>query len=365
MSAQAERFRDIIGRADLRDRLQQSLRTGRISHAYILEGEPRSGKRYLADLFSRALVCEQLGEDPQTGLLEPCGCCSACTRVLAGTHPDVLTITHEKETSIGVDEIRKQLVGQSQISAYEGGRRIYIVPDSEIMTGAAQNALLKTLEEPTPGVTILLLARSAGLLLPTIVSRCVLLSLRPIGEDALTGFLMKHRHIVDYRARIAAAFSQGSIGRAIDLAESDRFERFRRDAVTLIMELPRLTTHGILERLRTLTGDAQKDGDDAQQQTRDEKQPDIQTLLDVCAWLLRDALVCAASDMSAPEGHLILTDQILYSKKIASILQPDELVQLLLRTEEVRRQLAVHVNEELAMELFLLSWKGRMKEISA
>ena len=335
------RFADMVGRDALRSRLQRSLRTGRISHAYIIEGEDRSGKHFISGLFSRSLVCERLSEDAATGLMEPCGSCSACVRALAGTHPDVLTITHDKESSISVDEIRAQLVGQSQIASYEGGRRVYIVPDSDLMTVPAQNALLKTLEEPTEGVTILLLSRSADSLLPTITSRCVRLSLRPIGEDVLADFLMRDRHVVDYRARVAAVMSQGNIGRAIDLSEGDGLERYCETVAALLIALPELTTTTMLERVRPLMENG------------------VGQLMDVCAWLIRDALVISTAGSGAGE-HLILTSQVAYSRRMGEKLSPAELKDLLESTEAVRGQVAANVAGELSVELFLLEIRDRL-----
>lgn len=135
-----------------------------VSHAYILEGDPDTPKQEIAVGFAKLLLCER-----GTG----CGECHSCRAVDSGNHPDLITVQHEKPEVIRIDEIREQLVDDIAIRPYSSPYKIYIVPDAERLNTAAQNALLKTLEEPPSYGVILLLTANGEAFLPTILSRSI------------------------------------------------------------------------------------------------------------------------------------------------------------------------------------------------
>ena len=143
-------FKDIIGHKREIEHLEKAISTGKVSHAYIFSGEKGTGKLTLANAFAMALQCTGEGE-------KPCGTCHSCHQAASGNHPDIIHITHEKPNSIGVDDVRDQLVGDVQIRPYNGKYKIYIMPDAEKMTVQAQNAILKTIEEPPEYAVIILL----------------------------------------------------------------------------------------------------------------------------------------------------------------------------------------------------------------
>lgn len=152
-----------------------------------------AAKSCWADVFAETLQCEKGGT-------EPCGSCHSCVQAQSGNHPDIIHLMHEKPNSISVDDVRTQIVNDVLIKPYSGKYKIYIVPDAEKMTAAAQNALLKTIEEPPAYAVILLLANNASALLPTILSRCVMLSLKPVADDKVKQYLMEHVQVPDYEA---------------------------------------------------------------------------------------------------------------------------------------------------------------------
>ena len=139
----------------------RSVKAGRIAHAYLIVGGRGTGKRTLARLVAQSLFC-MAGE-------KPCDICPACKRFLAGSHPDARTVA-PKGKSIGVDEVR-QLIDWLSVKPYEGGYRSVIVEDADRMTLSAQNAFLKTLEEPGDRTVFFLLAESLNALVPTVRSR--------------------------------------------------------------------------------------------------------------------------------------------------------------------------------------------------
>ena len=142
-------FKDVVGRKDLVSYIQKAITQNQISHAYILNGERGSGKKMFAQLFAMRLQCERGGA-------EPCNECHSCRQALSGNHPDIIRVVHEKPNTISVDEVRVQINNDIMIRPYNGKYKIYIVPDADMMTPQAQNALLKTIEEPPEYAVIFL-----------------------------------------------------------------------------------------------------------------------------------------------------------------------------------------------------------------
>jgi len=221
---------DFKGQGALYDGLIRTLADGTFVHAYLISGASGMGKRTLARLMAQHLLC--------TGERKPCGCCPGCIQVRENNHPDVITVTPGKPLSpdvkagmagIPVDEIRYviSLVGQH---TFVGGRRVVIIERAEKMNPPAQNALLKTLEEPLAGTVFLLLTESPELLLPTIVSRCRALKLHPWPDDMVLKALRNHG-ADEHMAKKALAVCGGSIGQAIAVAADEGYWQRRRDVM--------------------------------------------------------------------------------------------------------------------------------------
>lgn len=144
---------------------RRALASGRVAHAWLLSGPPRGIGREVAETLVRTLFC--LSSEP------PCGVCAACRKVASGTHADVAWIEPEsKSRQIRIEQVRDVILAQMNQTAYEGGWRACVLVGAERMTEAAQNALLKTLEEPPPRALLILLTEDSSQLLPTIRSRC-------------------------------------------------------------------------------------------------------------------------------------------------------------------------------------------------
>ena len=182
-------FKDIVGNEQIIEHLQNAISMGKVSHAYIINGPQLSGKMMIAEAFARALQCEKEGTDG-------CGECKSCHQADDHNHPDIIYVSHEKPNNISVDDIRTQLNNDIVIKPYSSKYKIYIVDEAEKMNQQAQNALLKTIEEPPSYAVIMLLTTNADSFLQTIRSRCITLNMKSVKDEVIKAYLMNEKHIL-------------------------------------------------------------------------------------------------------------------------------------------------------------------------
>ena len=199
-------LKDILGNEILKEHFRTAVKQNKVSHAYIIEGEKGSGKKMIAAAFAKILQCENR-QAPTA-----CGTCASCIQVEHKNHPDVIWVSHEKPSVISVKEIREQVVNTIDIMPYKGPYKIYIVDEAEKMNLAAQNAILKTIEEPPSYGIILLLTANRGAFLPTILSRCILLSVKPVPDQEIKDYLVNTLHVPEATAEFCVGFSMGNMG---------------------------------------------------------------------------------------------------------------------------------------------------------
>lgn len=197
----------LLGNERLKSGLAAAFAADKLSHCYLIAGPAGSGKRSLARILAAAMECT-------AGAKRPCGSCLQCRKVLDGVHPDVITVDDPAKKTVTVDQIRKARA-DVWIKPNEGRRKVYLFPRAADMNPAAQNALLKVIEEPPPYAAFLLLTEAAERLLPTIRSRAVLLRLSPLREAEGVAALAR-RHPEQERAALTAAWqrSEGYLGQA-------------------------------------------------------------------------------------------------------------------------------------------------------
>lgn len=215
----------VIGHDWAVEHLRKSMEFRRVRHAYLILGAESVGKETLARAFAMALNCE----DPDPAR-HPCGVCAACTRIASGNHPDVLYAQHDANTgALRIEEIRA-VAGKLALKPFEARYRIAIFRDFDLARPQAQDALLKTLEEPGPASLLFLLARStdanlpsttSGMtqtpeaILPTITSRSQILRLRPVPAAVIAEALVERFGASANQAALIAHVSGGRVGWAI------------------------------------------------------------------------------------------------------------------------------------------------------
>ncbi len=345
-------FSDIIDQQQMREHMQHALVTDKVSHAYIISGENGSGKEFIARVFAKALQCENRKDEGE--YRESCNECPSCVKALSGNHPDIITITHEKPASIGVDDIRQQLRDDVIIKPYESRYKIYIIPEGEKMTPAAQNALLKTLEEPPSYIVIIILTNNLNAFLPTIISRCIVLPMKPVRDDSIVEYLMKECQVVDYKAALCASFARGNVGKALELASNERFEKLKNETIDLVSRLKNLEISEMMDRIHTilepLEGEekSSKKGIDPAQ---------YEDFMDILIFLFRDMLVYKATgDVS----HLIFTDKVSYISSVTKDCTYEGIGSIIKDMETAKKRISSNVNIDLALELMLMGIKEHL-----
>lgn len=324
-------FGDILGHEQEIAHLERAIETGKVSHAYIFTGEKGTGKNRLAAAFAQTLQCE-------SGQPRPCGTCHSCLQANSGNHPDIIYLTHEKPSSIGVEDIREQLTGDIQIRPYNGRYKIYIIPDAEKMTVQAQNAILKTIEEPPEYAVIILLTVNEQVFLDTIRSRCVVLNLKPVPDEIVKRYLMEEIQIPDYQADICVAFAQGNIGKAVRLASSEDFSLIKSSAMRLIRNLGNMQISELIEYVKEVQ----------------EYKITIQDYLDILALWYRDMVYYKATrDIDG----IVFRDELKTIRDTVNVCSYEGVEEVMKAIENAKTRLNANVNFDLTMELLFLVMK--------
>ena len=325
-------FEEILGNEMVKDHFNKAIKNHKISHAYILTGEAGMGRKTIANAFAMTLLCEKDGS-------EPCMTCHSCKQVMSGNHPDLIYVKHEKPGSIGVDDVREQINDTIMIRPYSSYYKIYIVDEAEKMTVQAQNALLKTIEEPPAYAVIILITTNQEAFLPTILSRCVQMKLKPLKDFTIKNYLTENLHIPEKDADICAAFARGNLGKAIHLASSDEFKELFQKVMVLVKNVRTMDISMLLDCIREMK----------------EQNFDIGEVLDLMQLWYRDVLMFKVTkDMNL----LIFKDEYKMINETGEQVDYAGLEAILAAIDTARTRLNANVNMELAMELLLLTMKN-------
>ena len=341
-------FSELIGQDRALATLRLALGRGTFHHAYLFGGPVGVGKGTAARLLAQAANCQEVG----THTLEPeaCGSCPSCRKIAHGTHPDVILLSQERTMAkaglweprggrvpskdIVVDQVRDLLYRRLAMKRFEGRRRFVIIDPADAMNHQAQNALLKTLEEPPPDTTLLLIAASPDLLIPTVRSRCARVAFVPLPDEVLVARLSREGRSPE-EARVTAALAAGSLGRALALGAKELVAR--EQAVETVAGLTQEDAAGYVAFARD------------QGQNREAAREACEL---VSVWL-RDVLATQAAGEAAP---LALSDLAARTRTAASSLRPIETLRRLECVREALAALEQNAAPVLALERMLIGW---------
>jgi DNA polymerase-3 subunit delta' len=226
-------FPAITGHQSLLTLLARAVARGALPPSVIFSGPDGIGKRMTAVALAQTLNCEQPLAWPDESGVSGCGTCAPCRRIARGVHADVLIVEPGDTGSIGVDQVR-EAIDRAAYRPFEGRRRVVIIDEADALVGPAQNALLKTLEEPPAASVFVLVTARPDLLLPTVRSRCQQLRFGPLAPADVSAVLMRDHDVPSADAHAAAAASDGSIGRALAGDAEDVGEA--RDAAARLLQ---------------------------------------------------------------------------------------------------------------------------------
>ena len=223
------RLSDIEGHSRAIERLQSAVARGQLPHTYLFAGPAGVGKFAAARALASLLLCDAAGDDS-------CGACTSCLGAASETHPDLFIIRMAQGTSeIKIDQVR-DLQRRLRLRPVRAQRKVAIVDDAHCLNLAAQNAMLKTLEEPPGSVLLILAASNVAGLLPTVLSRCQRIDFSPLPNELVERLLVQRCEVPPEQARDLALYGDGSVGQAL-LLRAELVQRAQRELLPLLVDL--------------------------------------------------------------------------------------------------------------------------------
>lgn len=335
-------FEEVVGHQRARRLLEAAIRE-RPGHAYLIAGPDAVGKAALARAFARALGCTASADE------RPCGRCQSCRLYAAGGHPDYREIdrttgAEERRSSartqrnIPIEAVRA-LQRDAALTAHLSGYKLYLIVGAEDLSLGAMDALLKTLEEPTPNVVMVLTATDVGLLPATAVSRCQVVKLGLVPAEEIAAALVERQGLDPEPAELIAHLAAGRPGRALELA-ADAAALTERDE--RLAELLRLDDGTKIDRLKGAEKLAQAHG----------KAPEAtDRWLELLLLWWRDVLLVR----TGCEELVVNRDRLDALRRRAAGLSVDQAERALRSIEQTKQYLAENVQPRIAIELLLLS----------
>lgn len=324
-------FSKFLGNEALKSQLSSAIETERLSHCYMFCGEKGLGKKTLAKAFAQAILCEN-------ETTRPCGGCQSCIQIEREDHPDVIYVDHEKPTLFSVDEVR-DFSRQMSIRPYKSKKKIFILKDAHLLNMQAQNAMLKTIEEPPSYGMILLLTENKDVFLPTVLSRCIEMDLQGLQDSEIKRGLMA-MGIADVRVTDEVLRNAtGNLGRALSLLTDEELIAKTDRVGQLLRHLPEMPLIDLWKEAQFLGGEKE----------------DLPILMSMMRQWYRDVNVCQAA---GGIGN--------YAKEVrrqAGQYHPTDFPRMYEAMAMAERQRRVNVNPELVMEMMLLKLRPSLDHV--
>jgi DNA polymerase-3 subunit delta' len=316
------------------DYLRAGLRYGRTRQAYLITGTPSIGKTTFAQAFAAALNCTNSDVEAR-----PCGECRSCRLMASGNHPDVMYSETDPTTGALKIETLRDVMRRLSLKPYDARYRIAIVGNFEKARGQAQDAILKTLEEPPPYAVLMLLANSTETTLATIQSRCQTVYLRPVASDVIQSTLMERFGSIEEKASLLARLCGGRIGWAISAAHDDAVLDQRSAALEM---LENALTQSRRERFALADG-----------LSKDKDKAPLKALLDLWQTYWRDLLLMSLGNPVKP----VNIDRIEALERFSRVIDPDAIAKALKATQRAHNLIEnTNVNVRLLLEVLMLDY---------
>ena len=359
-------FSEIVGQDQAIDRLAKTLRGRRRPHAMLFAGPSGVGRETVATALASSLLCHDRPADQR----DACGACVSCRMLAAGSHPDFLPVYKELAAyhddskirnrvmqEMGIEVVRSFLIAPAQQASAHGKGKVFLVREAEMMSNAAQNALLKTLEEPPAGVTILLLTQRPDMLLPTTRSRCWIVRFASLPHDFVVEKLCAEGLEPD-EAQFWAGLTHGSIGRALDMSRRGIFE-IKKEIIDKVSRLGPGGDAQLGERLTEIVDELalalvsqskQADGPDLAKNLATRR--GAGEVLEILAEFYRDAmhLRCLALQDRASQLRAVHADQLEAVKRAAGRYSPQTLSEIIEQLSRYERLLWRNLNAKLVWD---------------
>lgn len=328
-------FNEIKGNEQIIKSIQSAIRNHMVSHAYIINGDSGSGKKLISGTFAKTLLCETEGD-------KPCEKCTSCRTFDGGNNPDVVYVYPSKTKALSVDDVREQITASVNIKPYNHKYKVYIIPNADTLTVQAQNALLKTLEEPPEYAVFMLLADNINAFLPTVLSRCVVFTIKPLPPNKVEDFLLENSSDAADMANIYAEYSQGSIGKAIKFAESEEFGEMRKIVLNALINIKGSEYFKLTDAAKEL-----------------EAFKDISDVTDMIYMWYRDVLVYKTTGIKDNIIESDLANDIINEAKNCSYEGLCKISPLIINT---KKQIKQNVNFVFALEMLFINIKGELSD---
>ncbi|MBZ2175055.1 DNA polymerase III subunit delta' [Schnuerera sp. xch1] len=319
-------FTEVIGHEKVIQALQRAIEHDHIFHCYLFEGEESIGKRLVALSFAKALLCKKEG-------IDPCNRCNSCLKFDNWNHPDLEFVEPEKGfiKKKKIDELIKSI----NMAPLESKRKIIIIDDSDKMGVEAQNALLKTLEEPPSYINIILITSNMNNLISTIVSRSQVIKFYPVKNERIVKILMDKYNKNLEEASFIAHFTKGSVGKSINLSQSEDFFTKREKIIDIIYSI--------------LKGDRLKVFES--QEFFSNNKDFVDKILDMILYWFRDLIVYK----EIGDSNLIINRDKIQLLSSQTSLDIDKINDIIDNIIETKQSIESNVNFQLAIETMLLN----------